>query len=821
MSDNFITTYYNKLSATEVRILRYAFGSSLAMAVALGFNYPLAFLTPVVILGLLAAPGPGLSIKNGLLFIFYVTLAGLIILNICKLLLPYQYIFIPGIFLVLIWIYYGKGGNVPPTLISFLLISIGAIPLVMLKGNAVGDIVAFNLFVNASAIVVVTWISFGLLPYKAEKGKEDAGHGHPPAPAVSKNERFKTALESAIVFYPVILTFLYFELASGLLAIVFMAILSGQPAFAKDFSAGKGLILGNIVGGIFAIILYWILVAVPDYYYMILLVFFCGLFLGSILFSNNPKGPFYGLAYSTMLMVTVQSTGGAAEAEGTVYSRIMLLSIAVIYVVVAFGLLNHFKNLRRKKKMNRVTKKGLSIALLGIVLTSCTMGPNYMAPQLEPVETYRADSELGKSIANIPWWEMFGDSVLQSLITEALENNRDLRVSMARISEAEAVLGIVRSNLYPRVDYSAGGFYDKSFGDESDASGSGDITIGASYQVDLWGRVSRSNEAALQELLSTEEAFRGVTIVLVSEIATSYFLLRDIDNRLMVSEYTAEARRGSLELILAKYDAGIVSEVDVNQAEILLAEAEASVQNYERLRAQTENAISLLLSKPPMQIERGLPLDEQIFSPDIPVGLPSDLLIRRPDLLEAERQLHAQTARIGIAEALKYPQLTLSADLGAQFTSLTNGFIGLGAQILGPIFNAGANQQRVEVEIARTEQLLNIYEQTYYTALREVEDAMVAVNTYEEEYLIRSRQVKSSQNAADLSWVRYEGGLTSYLEVLDVERSLFSAQILSSETYQLQLASVVSLYKALGGGWVPEQDSLLINKTNIEMNEEE
>ena len=208
-----------------------------------------------------------------------------------------------------------------------------------------------------------------------------------------------------------------------------------------------------------------------------------------------------------------------------------------------------------------------------------------------------------------------------------------------------------------------------------------------------------------------------------------------------------------------------------------------------------------------MSIERGFTLEEQIFPPEIPTGLPSDLLERRPDLLEAERKLHAQTARIGVAEALKYPQLTLSADLGAQFTSLTTGFAGLGAQLFGPLFNAGANQRRVDVEVARTEQLLNRYEQTFYTALREVEDAMVAANTYEEEYRIRSGQVEAAQSSADLSWVRYEGGMTSYLEVLDVQRSLFTAQLKSSETLQQQLSSIVRLYKALGGGWVAEQDS--------------
>jgi multidrug efflux system outer membrane protein len=208
-----------------------------------------------------------------------------------------------------------------------------------------------------------------------------------------------------------------------------------------------------------------------------------------------------------------------------------------------------------------------------------------------------------------------------------------------------------------------------------------------------------------------------------------------------------------------------------------------------------------------MSIERGLKLSEQIFPPEVPIGLPSELLDRRPDILEIERLLHAQTARIGVAEALKYPQLTLSADLGAVVTGSPAAFAGLGADLLGPLFNAGKNKRRVEVEIARTEQLLNQYEQTFYAALRDVEDAMIAVNTYKEEYDIRRNQVVSAQNAADLSWTRYEAGMTSYLEVLDVQRSLFTSQLISSQTLQLHLSSVVRLYKELGGGWIPPQDS--------------
>ncbi len=312
-----------------------------------------------------------------------------------------------------------------------------------------------------------------------------------------------------------------------------------------------------------------------------------------------------------------------------------------------------------------------------------------------------------------------------------------------------------------------------------------------------------------------------MTIGLVSQVARTYFLLRDLDNRLAISEQTVETRMQTLGVVESRQRAGMVTEVDVNQAEIQVYEAEVSVQTFARLRAQTENVLSVLLGQPPMDIERGLSLEDQAQAPDIPVGLPSALLDRRPDVLAAERRLHAQTARIGVAEALKYPQLNLTADLGAQFSDASSSFAGLGAQIFGPLFNSGENQRRVEVEIARTEQLMNAYEQTFLTALREVEDALVAVETYDAELASRIKQLESASNAAELSWVRYEGGLTSYLEVLDLQRSLFSSQLKASETLQLRLTSTVQLYQALGGGWTAAQDSLAIDDGVITNDQED
>ena len=447
--------------------------------------------------------------------------------------------------------------------------------------------------------------------------------------------------------------------------------------------------------------------------------------------------------------------------------------------------------------------------LVGLLfVAACKVGPDYERPVVPEHDAYRdavpADTTVdlpADSIADLAWWDLFQDTVLQNLIEVALENNLDLDVALARIAEARANLGFSRADLYPEVNVIANAGMNANT--EEDISGSGIIAADAFWQVDLWGKIRRSNEAALNELLATEEAYRAVTISLVADVASFYLLLRDFDNRQTVSENTVETRRETLDIIQARFNAGAVSEVDVNQAEIQLAEAEAAVQSFRRGRAQTENAISVLLGVPPMSIPRGLALDQQILPPELPAGLPSELVDRRPDVLQAERQLHAQTARIGVAEAIKYPSLTLSANLGASIASTSLGFLDAAADIFAPIFNAGRNQSRVDAEVARTEQALARYELSILTAFREVEDAMVAVRTYQTEYASRLRQLEAARSAEGLSWIRYDQGMTSYLEYLEVQRQLFSSELRASETLQLRLTSLVQLYKALGGGWNP------------------
>lgn len=458
------------------------------------------------------------------------------------------------------------------------------------------------------------------------------------------------------------------------------------------------------------------------------------------------------------------------------------------------------------------------ISVLLLFIQSCRVGPDYSRPSVYSPELYRSDFPFDTTIANIPWWELFGDTVLQRMIRTALENNNNLQSAIARIKEAESQMGIVRADLYPRIDYSADGI---AAGVSIDGASYASLTplASVSYEVDLWGKIHRLSESALQQYLATEEAYRSVTIGLVASVAISYLQLRDIDNRLLIAENTAKIWQANLDIVQARNNAGIVSDVDVNQAEIQLDEALVSIETNERLRAQTENGISILLGLPPQDIPRGLELNKQIFPPELPVGLPSDILNRRPDIMKAENDLHAQSEQIGVAEALKYPQLILSANLGAQIANPTAVFATLGAQLLGPLFNAKANRQRVEVEIARTEQLLNNYEETFIVALQEVEDAMVAVQRYGNEYEIRVRQMASAQNAVSLSWVRYENGVTNYLEILDLQRSEFSAQLQASQALQLQLTSTINLYKALGGGWVPGQDTIYVREMQLINNE--
>ena len=453
----------------------------------------------------------------------------------------------------------------------------------------------------------------------------------------------------------------------------------------------------------------------------------------------------------------------------------------------------------------------LPALVLGLLLAGgCAMGPDYERPETPMPESFRQDPVDGPGIANLNWWELFGDERLNELVTLALEQNNDLAIAVSRIEEARAILGFVRSDQYPQFDVSAGANRGNSIPGTSFITGTSNNFVLAgnlSFELDLWGKLRRSTEAAQAELLATIDAGNTVRITLIADVASSYLLLLDLDARTAISERTLNTRKHSLDIIQARFDRGTVPLIDVNQAQIELADAQAQLAALQREDEQVENLLSVLLGRNPGPIVREKEDRAALQPPQIPVGLPSELLERRPDVRGAEQQLAAQTARIGVAEAIRFPSLSLTGTLGlasdelSGFISSDNKTWGISAGLLAPVFNAGRNKRRLEAEIARTEQALLNYQQTVLQALREVEDSLVGVETYQRETLARQYQVEAARSAAMLSRARYNGGVTSYLEVLESERSLFRAELLSSSTHRLQLVSYVTLYKALGGGW--------------------
>jgi multidrug efflux system outer membrane protein len=456
-----------------------------------------------------------------------------------------------------------------------------------------------------------------------------------------------------------------------------------------------------------------------------------------------------------------------------------------------------------------------------LVLGGCAAGPDYERPELEVPENYIQPVQQGESFANTPWWELFQDEQLQELIRIALEENQDLGIAAARVEEFRAILGVTRADQFPTVDITATGAQaegsDNAFpgnvpGFGSDKVENYRLSADVFFELDLFGRLRRSTESARAQLLATEEAQRSITISLVASVASTYMLLRDLDAQMEIARRTERTRTDSLGIIQARFDKGTVPRLDVNQAEIELAVAQAAVAAAERAVTQTENALAVLLGRNPGAIPRGLALEQQTLPPGIPSGLPSELLQRRPDVLASEANLAAQTARIGIAQAARWPSLSLTGALGFESDDLStltdsgSDFWSAGVGILAPIFNAGRNRSRVEAEEARTEQALLAYEQTVQRAFREVEDALVAVRTYRAEHEARRRQVAAARSAATLSRARYDGGVSSYLEVLDTERSLFNAELTESQTLRLYINAIIELYKALGGGWSLESD---------------
>jgi len=448
------------------------------------------------------------------------------------------------------------------------------------------------------------------------------------------------------------------------------------------------------------------------------------------------------------------------------------------------------------------------------VISACTVGPNYQRPLISTPETFRDTETAGAltsgSIADEPWWQLFDDPALQALIRAALEHNDDVRMAAARILEAQAQLGITRADRFPTVTAGvgvAGQRTSEALGLSGKTVGAGQLLGALSWELDFWGKFRRATEAAQAELLGSEWGRRAVVTTLVSQVSTAYFGLRALDSELEISRRTLDSRRESLQLAQVRESGGVASLIDVRQAEQLVYDATGEIATLEREIAQQENFLSFLAGANPGSIARGRPLAEQPQAVDVPPGLPSALLERRPDIQRAEQDIVATNAQIGVARAAYFPQIALTGSGGFESTALAALFSPANAvwsatlSATAPVFTAGRTRSQVALAEARREEASVAYQQTIHQAFREVSDALVGYRKLREFREQQALLLTAAGDARRLAQVRYEGGVTSYLEVLDADTRLFDAELGLAEAELNERSGLVELYRALGGGW--------------------
>jgi multidrug efflux system outer membrane protein len=453
-----------------------------------------------------------------------------------------------------------------------------------------------------------------------------------------------------------------------------------------------------------------------------------------------------------------------------------------------------------------------AVVAIGALTTACLVGPNYVKPSLPVPDTFRdaAGSTSAASIADAKWWEVFADEQLQALVRTAVTENYDVRIAAARIMEAEAQLGVTRSNAYPTVDMDvqAGGQRTPAAGTEEASTAAGLLVRGrAAWELDFWGKYRRETEASRARLLSTQWGQRAVLTSLVSRIAEGYFQLRALDLERDIAQRTRSSRNESLDLTRIRERGGATSMLDVRQAEQLVYAAAATIVDLDRRITQQENFLSTLLGSFPTAITRGLDLTAQPHAPEVPAGLPSTLIARRPDIQAAEQEIVAANAEIGAARAAYFPAITLTGAAGVQSTALSalfSGGAGLWSVAAGaaqPIFTAGRTRSQVALAEARRQEAALNYEATVKEAFREVSDALVGYSKAREFREQQELLFTAAQDARRLADIRYRGGATSYLEVLDADTRLFNAEIGQADARLSELTGFVELYRSLGGGW--------------------
>ena len=475
-----------------------------------------------------------------------------------------------------------------------------------------------------------------------------------------------------------------------------------------------------------------------------------------------------------------------------------------------------------------MNRKILSLFLI-MIIAGCAVGPDYTRPEVDKPKVWRVEEAEAKDTANTIWWSQFDDPVLNKLIDEALKQNYDLLVATARVDEYMGRYWVGRSGLFPQIGANAFAGQERISEEGSSPLPSAmknpydvyQATFNASWEIDIWGKLRRANEAAKADLLSTTEARQAVILSLVGAVSTGYITLRELDRQLEIARRTAKTREDSYKLFKIRYNGGVISELELNQVKSEYEQAMASVPQIEKQVGFQENALSTLLGRNPGPIERGKNIDE-LFLPAVPTGLPSDLLERRPDIRQAEQALIAANARIGVARAQYFPSISLTGLFGWSSIALESLFTGpaqiwsWGGMLVAPIFTGGATMGKEKAAMAMQQQAIYNYRKAIQTAFREVDDNLNDQKLTRARLEAQKQQVNSLKEYARIARLRYENGYTSYIEVLDAERSLFSAELDYVQTQGVLFGSLVNLYKAMGGGWVMDADKLTVQTSSIQ-----
>jgi multidrug efflux system outer membrane protein len=453
------------------------------------------------------------------------------------------------------------------------------------------------------------------------------------------------------------------------------------------------------------------------------------------------------------------------------------------------------------------------------------VGPNYQRPAVDVPQSFRFEDKEAKDLANTAWWQQFEDPVLNELIRIALQENKDLKIAVARIGQFVGQYVTTRAAFFPQIGAGASGGMEQltrkglpplsSSVDRRDDVW--EVFLNGNWEIDVWGKIRRATEAARAGILSSEEGRRTVILSLVAAVASTYIDLRDADREMEISRKTAEAYKESLRIFELRFKEGFSSSIEVNMVKAEYEQALSRISFYGKTIPQIENALSILLGRNPGPIPRGKTLDE-LALPDIPAGLPSGLLEQRPDIRRAEQDLIAANAQIGVAKSLYYPAISLTGIFGFSSTDLSRLFRrdaqawSWAVPVTAPIFTAGAIRGQVKLAEAQKQELIVRYQQVIQTAFREVDDSLVDQKQTKDQLEAIGRQTAALREYARLAQVRFDNGYTSYLEVLDANRSLFNAELSYAQTKAILFRSFVNLYKAMGGGWVTEADKMTAEK---------